>query len=81
MVVELLKELREHALECEKSERNPITKLSTWPKETTLEWRSADVIERLIEELRSIADADNAVPADALRYQANRFLEVLLRGD
>ena len=43
---EIVQKLREQALECENSERNPRTGKSLWPKETTLEWAAANLIEQ-----------------------------------
>lgn len=42
---EIVDWLRNQALECENSERNPRTGVSTWPKESTVEWAAADLIQ------------------------------------
>ena len=44
--------LRMQAEDCERSERDPKTGVSSWPKETTLEWAAADLIEERLEEIR-----------------------------
>lgn len=42
---DIVKELRAQAMQCEDSERDFATGLSTWPKESTLEWAAADLIQ------------------------------------
>lgn len=72
---DIVAQLRIQAEECERGERDPQTGISTWPKETTLEWQAADVIEERGAEIR--------------RYEAMRdkFVEIwmdmreLLGGD
>ena len=44
--------LKHIAQDCEKGERNPITGISTWPKETTIEWQAAELIQELLEALK-----------------------------
>lgn len=48
---DIVKALREAAEECEKSERDPRTGVSTWPKETTVEWKAADLLEERFAEI------------------------------
>ena len=49
---EIVKALRQQAQNCEDGERNLKTGISSWPKETTLEWAAADLIEERLEEIR-----------------------------
>ena len=49
---EIVNALREQAQRCEDCERDPITGISPWPKETTLEWQAADLIDERFEEIR-----------------------------
>ena len=49
---ELMDALRKQAQSCEDSERCPETGVSTFPKETTLEWAAADQIKYLLSEIR-----------------------------
>jgi len=44
--------LRMQAEECENNERDPLTGISTWPKETTLEWQAADLIDEQFAEIQ-----------------------------
>ena len=76
--MKIVDKLREIAEECELGERSPVTGISTWPKETTIEWKAADIIQETFNSLLSISEADGSVPAEALRYMAKRNLVVLL---
>lgn len=76
--MKIVDKLREIAEECETGERSPVTGISTWPKETTIEWKAADIIQETFNSLLSISEADGSVPAEALRYMAKRNLVVLL---
>ena len=49
---EIVDALREQARDCEECERDPITGISLWPKETTLEWQAADLIDERFAEIR-----------------------------
>ena len=76
--MKIVDKLREIAEECELGERSPVTGISTWPKETTIEWKAADIIQEAFNSLLSISETDESVPAEALRYMAKRNLVVLL---
>jgi hypothetical protein len=49
---EIVAGLRKQAQACEDGERNLKTGMSSWPKETTLEWAAADLLEERLEEIR-----------------------------
>jgi len=49
---DIKKALRQQAEECEHAERDPKTGISTWPKETTLEWQAANLIDEYLAEIR-----------------------------
>jgi hypothetical protein len=49
---EIIEGLRKQAEECEHAERDPKTGISTWPKETTLEWAAANLLDERFEEIR-----------------------------
>ena len=49
---EIVNALRKQARDCEECERDPITGTSLWPKETTLEWQAADLIDERFAEIR-----------------------------
>jgi hypothetical protein len=49
---DITKALRKQAEECERAEQSPMTGVSTWPKESTLEWQAADLLDERLEEIR-----------------------------
>ena len=53
---EIVEGLRKQAEDCENNERDPKTSISAWPKETTLEWAAADLIDERLEEIRRYED-------------------------
>jgi hypothetical protein len=53
---EIIEGLRKQAEECENNERDPKTGISTWPKETTLEWAAANLLDERFEEIRHYED-------------------------
>ena len=55
---EIIRLLRRAAKDCEDGERSPVTGLSTWPKETTMEWAAADCIENLTKKLKKAKDKE-----------------------
>ena len=76
--MKIVEKLNAIAEDCEWGERSPITGISTWPKETTVEWRAARIIEQAMQSLLTISETDEVVPADALRFMAQRNYEMLL---
>lgn len=48
---EIVKALRGQAEEAENNERDPRTKISTCPKETTLEWQAANLLDERSKEI------------------------------
>ena len=77
--MKIVDKLRAIAEDCESGERSPISGISTWPKETTVEWKAADIIQEAFNSLLSISETDDSVPAEALRYMAKRNLVILLK--
>ena len=77
--MKIVDKLREIAEECELGERSPVTGISTWPKETTIEWKAADIIQEAFNSLLSISETDESVPAEAIRFMAKRNLVILLK--
>lgn len=77
--MKIVDKLRAIAEDCEQGERSPISGISTWPKETTVEWKAAHIIEQAMQSLLTISETDEAVPSDALRYMAKRNLVILLK--
>ena len=75
--MKIVDKLRAIAEDCEQGERSPISGISTWPKETTVEWKAADIIQEAFNGLLSISETDDSVPAEALRYMAQRNYEIL----
>jgi len=76
--MKIVDKLREIAEECELGERSPVTGISTWPKETTVEYKAAHIIEQSLSALLTISETDEVVPGDALRFMAKRNYEMLL---
>jgi hypothetical protein len=76
--MKIVEKLLNIAEDCERGERSPISGISTWPKETTVEWKAAHIIEQALASLQSIMDTDDVVPGDALRFMAKRNYEMLV---
>jgi len=76
--MKIVEKLRDIAEDCEHGERSPVSGISTWPKETTVEWKAAHIIEQALASLQSIMDTDDVVPGDALRFMAKRNYEMLV---
>jgi hypothetical protein len=76
--MKIVEKLRDIAEECERGERSPISGISTWPKETTVEYKAAHIIEQAMQSLLTIIDTDEVVPSEALRFMAQRNYEMLL---
>jgi|GEM_PF-5991046 len=62
--------LRNQAQDCEDSERDPVTGISTWPKETTLQWQAADLIEERKREIDTYEDVVDQVRAAVFDLRA-----------
>ena len=75
--MKIVDKLRAIAEDCESGERSPISGISTWPKETTVEWKAAHIIEQSMAALLTIIESDDAVPSDELRFMAQRNYEIL----
>ena len=58
MSKEIIRLLRRAAEDCEDGERSPVTGVSTWAKETTMEWAAADCIEKLTKKLKKAKDKE-----------------------
>ena len=76
--MKIVEKLNAIAEDCEVGERSPITGISTWPKKTTVEYKAAHIIEQAMQSLLTISETDEVVPADALRFMAQRNYEILL---
>ena len=76
--MKIVDKLHSIAEECERGERSPVNGISTWPRETTVEWKAAHIIEQALASLQSIMDTDDVVPGDALRFMAKRNYEMLV---
>lgn len=83
---EIIKQLRQIALDCENSERWPKTGASTWPKESTVEWQAADLIETYKREIDNyemlyynVAKALDNFDRPDVRRQSVRPFRVKLR--
>jgi hypothetical protein len=76
--MKIVEKLLDIAEDCERGERSPTSGISTWPKETTVEWKAAHIIEQALASLQSIMDTDDVVPGDALRFMAKRNYEMLV---
>jgi len=76
--MKIIDKLHDIAEECERGECSPVNGISTWPKETTVEWKAAHIIEQALASLQSIMDTDDVVPSEALRFMAQRNYEMLL---
>jgi hypothetical protein len=74
-IVEKLDEIAEN---CEWGERSPVSGISTWPKETTVEWKAARIIELAMRELTVIREMNEAVPAEAIRHSAKIAIAQLM---
>jgi hypothetical protein len=48
---EIIRELRIRAQDAEDGERNPITGISSWPKEETIEWMAANLLDERKQEI------------------------------
>jgi hypothetical protein len=76
--MKIVEKLRDIAEECERGERSPVSGISTWPKETTVEWKAANIIERAMRELTIISEMNEVVPAEAIRYTAKTMITQLM---
>jgi len=76
--MKIVEKLHAIAEDCEWGERSPVSGISTWPKETTVEWKAAHIIEQAMQTLLSMSETDDVVPAEALRFMAKRNYEMLL---
>jgi hypothetical protein len=76
--MKIIEKLHSIAEECEQGERSPVSGISTWPKETTVEWKASHIIEQAMQSLKTIIDTDEVVPSDALRFITQRNYEMLL---
>lgn len=76
--MKIVEKLHAIAEDCEWGERSPITGISTWPKETTVEWRAARIIEQAMRELTIISEMNEVVPAEAIRHSAKIAINNLL---
>jgi len=76
--MKIVEKLHAIAEDCEQGERSPVSGISTWPKETTVEWKAAHIIEQAMQSLKTIIDTDDVVPSEALRFMAQRNYEMLL---
>jgi hypothetical protein len=74
-IVEKLDEIAEN---CEWGERSPVSGISTWPKETTVEWKAARIIELAMREFTIISEMNEAVPAEAIRHSAKITIAQLM---
>jgi hypothetical protein len=59
-VEHVISELGKIALSCEDGERDYFTGLSTWPKETTVEWRAAQLLGIMKEALEHIVSTEKS---------------------
>ena len=79
--MKIVEKLRSIAEDCEQGERSPISGISTWPKETTAEWKAADIITLAMRELTVISEMNEVVPAEAIRHLAkitiNQLMELI----
>jgi hypothetical protein len=76
--MKIVEELHAIAEECERGERSPVSGISTWPKETTVEWKAADIITLAMRELTVISEMNEAVPAEAIRHSAKITIAQLM---
>jgi len=76
--MKIVKKLDEIAENCEWGERSPVSGISTWPKETTVEWKAADIITLAMRELTVISEMNEAVPAEAIRHSAKIAIAQLM---
>jgi hypothetical protein len=76
--MKIVDKLHSIAEECERGERSPVNGISTWPRETTVEWKAAHIIQQAMQSLLTISETDEVVPSEALRFMAKRNFEMLL---
>jgi hypothetical protein len=76
--MKIVEKLHAIAEECERGERSPVSGISTWPKETTVEWKAADIITLAMRELTVISEMNEAVPAEAIRHSAKITIAQLM---
>ena len=76
--MKIVEKLRGIAEECERGERSPVSGISTWPKETTVEWKAADIITLAMRELTAISEMNEVVPAEAIRHSAKIAIAQLM---
>jgi len=73
---EIIRELRIRAQDAEDGERNPITGISSWPKEETIEWMAAN----LLDERKQEIDKHEAFVYEVFKALKNKLgLDVKLR--
>jgi hypothetical protein len=76
--MKIIEKLDEIAENCEWGERSPVSGISTWPKETTTEFKAARIIELAMRELTTISEMNEAVPSEAIRHSAKIMITELL---
>lgn len=76
--MKIVEKLYAIAEDCEVGERSPISGISTWPKETTVEFKAARIIEAAMRELTVISEMNEAIPAAAIRHTAKTMITQLL---
>ena len=76
--MKIVEKLNAIAEDCEWGERSPVSGISTWPKETTVEFKAARIIEAAMRNLTVISEMNEAVPAEAIRYTAKTMIAQLL---
>ena len=76
--MKIVEKLDAIAEDCEWGERSPVSGISTWPKETTVEFKAARIIEAAMRNLTVISEMNEAVPAEAIRYTAKTMIAQLL---
>jgi hypothetical protein len=76
--MKIVEKLHAIAEECERGERSPVSGISTWPKETTVEFKAARIIETAMRNLTVISEMNEAVPSEAIRHSAKIMITQLL---
>jgi hypothetical protein len=76
--MKIIEKLHDIAENCEWGERSPVSGISTWPRETTVEWKAARIIEQAMRNLTVISEMNEAVPAEAIRHTSKIMIAELL---
>jgi flagellin-like hook-associated protein FlgL len=69
--MDIVERLRKQAQSCEDGERNPKTGISSWPKESTIEWEAANLIQDYKAKIDQMANGLESIGIHESDYKEN----------